>query len=129
MTNRMPNPRDSARPWRASMSVRGVLLGLVVTALALVSAGVTWGATTYDPATDANSMKNVTAYTGATAWWNAGYTGAGVDVAVIDTGVSPGRRASPPPARSSTAPISRSSRRRRRSAISTRTGTARSWPA
>jgi serine protease AprX len=34
-------------------------------------------------------MKNLTAQTGATAWWNAGYTGAGVDVAVIDTGVSP----------------------------------------
>jgi serine protease AprX len=26
---------------------------------------------------------------GANAWWNAGFTGAGVDVAVIDTGVSP----------------------------------------
>ena len=34
-------------------------------------------------------MYNTTAYTGATAWWNAGYTGAGVDVALIDTGVSP----------------------------------------
>ena len=32
---------------------------------------------TYDPATDVNSMFNTTQYTGATAWWNAGYTGAG----------------------------------------------------
>ena len=28
-------------------------------------------------------------YIGATAYWDAGYTGAGVDVAMIDTGVSP----------------------------------------
>ncbi len=34
-------------------------------------------------------VRTTTAYTGAKAWWNAGYTGAGVDVAVIDTGVSP----------------------------------------
>ena len=34
-------------------------------------------------------MANTTAYTGATAWWDAGYTGKGVDVALIDTGVSP----------------------------------------
>jgi serine protease AprX len=43
----------------------------------------------YDPASDMNSMFSTTQYTGAQAWWNAGYTGAGVDVAVIDTGVSP----------------------------------------
>ncbi len=34
-------------------------------------------------------MSNTTSWTGAAAWWQAGYTGAGVDVAVIDTGVSP----------------------------------------
>ncbi|MGA9160047.1 MAG: S8 family serine peptidase, partial [Actinomycetota bacterium] len=44
---------------------------------------------TYDPATDVNSMNALTRYTGAVDWWNTGYTGAGVDVAVIDTGVSP----------------------------------------
>jgi serine protease AprX len=58
---------------------------------ALVAAGVLagagWGA--YDPSTDVNSMASTTAYTGAQAWWNAGYTGAGVDVALIDSGVSP----------------------------------------
>jgi serine protease AprX len=43
----------------------------------------------YDPATDVDSMQAVTRYSGATDWWNAGYTGAGVDVAVVDTGVSP----------------------------------------
>ena len=43
----------------------------------------------YDPATDPNSMNTTTSVTGAKYWWNAGWTGAGVDVAVIDTGVSP----------------------------------------
>jgi serine protease AprX len=43
----------------------------------------------YDPAADVNSMLNTAAYTGATSWWDAGYTGHGVDVALIDTGISP----------------------------------------
>ncbi len=60
-----------------------------VVVLAAVAAGVSWGGTTYDPATDPNSMFAMSQISGATAWWDAGYTGAGVDVAVIDTGVSP----------------------------------------
>lgn len=44
---------------------------------------------TYDPAGDVNSMSSTAQYSGAASWWDAGYTGAGVDVAVIDTGVSP----------------------------------------
>jgi serine protease AprX len=58
---------------------------LLVSALMVPSAALA----AYDPATDMNSMYNTTSYTGARAWWTAGYTGAGVDVAVIDTGVSP----------------------------------------
>ncbi len=46
-------------------------------------------AAAYDPLTDPYSMAAVTSTTGATTWWNAGFTGRGVDVAVIDTGVSP----------------------------------------
>ncbi|MGH2489639.1 MAG: S8 family serine peptidase, partial [Candidatus Limnocylindria bacterium] len=46
-------------------------------------------AVTYDPATDAYSMANTTNWIGAEEWWQAGYTGAGVDVALIDTGVNP----------------------------------------
>ncbi|MCB0955328.1 MAG: hypothetical protein KDB12_04130, partial [Ilumatobacter sp.] len=38
---------------------------------------------------DGWSMKSVTEILGATDYWDAGYTGAGVDVAIIDTGVSP----------------------------------------
>ncbi len=44
---------------------------------------------TYDPSVDVNSMYSTAQYLGATQWWNAGYTGKGVDVAVIDSGVSP----------------------------------------
>ena len=43
----------------------------------------------YDAASDSGSMYNVTKMTGAQDYWAAGYTGAGVDVALIDTGVSP----------------------------------------
>jgi serine protease AprX len=46
-------------------------------------------AASYDPGTDGNSMASTTRYSGATAWWRGGYTGAGVDVALIDTGVAP----------------------------------------
>ncbi len=43
----------------------------------------------YDPSSDPYSMSSITQLTGARAWWNAGYTGQGVDVALIDSGVSP----------------------------------------
>ncbi|HET6809781.1 MAG TPA: S8 family serine peptidase [Acidimicrobiales bacterium] len=43
----------------------------------------------YDAAADGNSMYNVTVGTGAQAYWKAGYTGQGVGVALVDTGVSP----------------------------------------
>jgi serine protease AprX len=65
----------------------GVLTAAVAVA-SLVVAGASWGAG-YDPGSDPNSMNAMTQYTGAQAWWDAGYTGSGVDVAVIDSGVSP----------------------------------------
>jgi serine protease AprX len=58
-------------------------------ALGMIRTGASWGASGYDPASDPYSMQNITAGDGAQSWWNAGYTGAGVDVALIDTGVSP----------------------------------------
>src|SRR5215510_8811774 len=67
---------------------RGVAL-TAVSALAAVFAGASWGATSYDATADPYSMYNVTLQTGVQSWWNAGYTGAGVDVAVIDSGVAP----------------------------------------
>ena len=43
----------------------------------------------YDASGDVNSMASTAEYTGAAGWWRNGYTGAGIDVALIDTGVSP----------------------------------------
>ena len=43
----------------------------------------------YDPTTNVGSMYNTTLMTGAQAYWTAGFTGQGVDVAVIDSGAVP----------------------------------------
>jgi serine protease AprX len=76
------------RSWRHDW--RGLLAATVTLGALVFSAGIAAPATpTNDPTTDPYSMAAVTTQTGATAWWNAGYTGAGIDVAVIDTGVSP----------------------------------------
>ncbi len=68
-------------------------VGLVAFVLALAVGGVhpgaSWGSSAYDPTSDPYSMQNVTAGDGVQAWWNAGDTGQGVDVALIDTGVAP----------------------------------------
>jgi subtilisin family serine protease len=46
-------------------------------------------AAAYAPTTDAGSLYTTTLQTGAQAYWKAGFTGKGVDVAVIDTGTAP----------------------------------------
>ena len=78
--------------WRLDATARSRRLAGILTAALLGSAilvpGTVVGAI-YDSAKDPYSMKSLTAITGATAWWNAGYTGKGVDVALIDTGVAP----------------------------------------
>jgi serine protease AprX len=61
---------------------------LIASVLATFFVGVSWGAS-YSPDADPYSTANVTLGTGAQAWWNQGYTGDGVDVAVIDSGVAP----------------------------------------
>jgi serine protease AprX len=43
----------------------------------------------YSATSDVGSMLNVSQMTGAQLYWQAGYTGAGVDVALIDSGVAP----------------------------------------
>jgi len=72
--------------FRTAFNGRRSLAVLVFATLLLAPAA---GAASYDPATDGYSMAALTSQIGATTWWNAGYTGAGVDVAVIDTGVAP----------------------------------------
>src|SRR5690349_17417395 len=43
----------------------------------------------YDPNTDGNSLYDINRMTGAQSYWKAGFTGKGVDVALLDTGVVP----------------------------------------
>jgi serine protease AprX len=67
----------------------GLLVALVASVLAQAAFAATTRAGNYDPANDPSSMFNITSSTGAQDWWKSGYTGAGVDVAVIDTGCAP----------------------------------------
>ena len=67
----------------------GLLTVLLAMAFGMVRSGASWGSSVYDPAADSYSMQNITAADGTQAWWSSGYTGKGVDVAVIDTGISP----------------------------------------
>ena len=78
--------RDASRfrAWHA-----GLIALVFALALGGIHAGASWGSSAYDPASDPYSMQNITAGDGVQAMWNAGYTGKGVDVAVIDTGVAP----------------------------------------
>jgi len=50
----------------------------------------------YDAAADADSMYATTTYTRARAWWKAGYASTGIDIAVIDSGISPVQELSAP---------------------------------
>ncbi len=43
----------------------------------------------FSPSSQPGSMTNVTRLTGANTLWKLGYTGAGVDIALIDSGVAP----------------------------------------
>src|ERR1700752_797269 len=80
-----PQPRLTySSPMPRRLAVAFGSLAVVASAIAPAASM----AAAYDPATDMNSMFNTTQYTGAQAYWNAGFTGAGIDVAIIDTGVS-----------------------------------------
>ena len=74
-------------------SLRARRVGLLVLVLAIAAGmirpGASWGSSTYNGASDPYSMQNITAGDGVQAWWKAGLTGQGVDVALIDTGVAP----------------------------------------
>jgi serine protease AprX len=70
--------------------LRARAMGALVVALglAVIAPSTAAAANPYDPSQDPHSLRNVAAALGADAWWASGYTGAGVDVAIIDTGVS-----------------------------------------
>ena len=75
-------PADTVAALAASQAVLSVTPDQVVRPQSLVpSLG-------YDPATDLGSLSQISQAVGAQAAWAAGFTGAGVDVAVIDTGVT-----------------------------------------
>jgi serine protease AprX len=78
--------RDASRfkVWKA-----GLVAFVLALAVGGMHPGASWGSAAYDPTSDPYSMQNVTAGDGVQAWWNAGDTGQGVDVALIDTGVAP----------------------------------------
>src|SRR5262249_31377013 len=67
--------------------VAGLGLAAAVFGPMLVAGPV--AASSYDPSNDVNSMANIVQRIGADDWWDAGFTGAGVDVALIDTGCTP----------------------------------------
>jgi serine protease AprX len=71
--------------------LRRLAAALAIASGLVVAGPVAGGAASagYDPSTDPYSMANVDSQIGAPNWWSAGYTGAGIDVAVIDTGVTP----------------------------------------
>ena len=100
MTGRNDNRRASrgatwgGRPRRGSRSdifrrVTPLLVVIGSIAPAVLGSSVASAGSPYDPASDPFSMKAITEQTGVTDLWNQGITGAGVDVAVIDTGVVP----------------------------------------
>ena len=69
------------------MALRGARIALLAsTMLVATQAGVTLAG---QAATADYSMAGIESQMGVTSWWNAGYTGAGIDVAVIDSGVAP----------------------------------------
>ena len=70
-------------------SMLGLLRGDAAVVSVSLNTHVAAESDSYDAGADVNSMASTTRYLGATDWWNAGYTGAGIDVAVIDSGVSP----------------------------------------
>jgi serine protease AprX len=72
------------RAWQA-----GLVAVIFAMAFGMIRSGASWGSSGYDSASDPYSMQNITAADGAPAWWKSGDTGQGVDVALIDTGVSP----------------------------------------
>ncbi|HET9689711.1 MAG TPA: S8 family serine peptidase [Acidimicrobiales bacterium] len=73
---------------KAMVAVASGMASAVVAPQAFAGTAAVAGAN-YNAATDPYSMAATDAATGAPAWWATGATGRGVDVAVIDTGVSP----------------------------------------
>jgi serine protease AprX len=74
---------------RVPRSALGSLRSLPFIASVTLDSVVRAQGASYSPASDTGSLVNTTLITGAQAYWKAGYTGKGVDVALIDSGVVP----------------------------------------
>jgi serine protease AprX len=82
--------RSTTRTIKVAAGLATVLTALFV-GMASASAATTTSATStlgYDPATDTGSLDAITKLVGARDMWSKGYTGKGIDVALIDTGVA-----------------------------------------
>jgi serine protease AprX len=86
--NNATTTRGATWGGRSRRRVAGTLIILSAAVPVLASTSIA-SAAAHDPTTDPNSMKALTDNIGAIDFWDQGFTGAGVDVAVIDTGVSP----------------------------------------
>lgn len=85
-----PTRPPTERGWSLDFARSGRLMAVVTGTLFLLAAApAVTSAGGYNPDYDPNSMYNTTRLTGAQDWWEEGYTGRGIDVALIDTGVSP----------------------------------------
>ncbi|MGH2484099.1 MAG: S8 family serine peptidase, partial [Candidatus Limnocylindria bacterium] len=81
-------PHAGWRPSSPRPNRFAAVLATLATLFSLVAPAASMAAG-YAPSSDPYSMANTTQWVGAASWWEAGYTGAGIDIAVIDTGVSP----------------------------------------
>ncbi|HXJ63060.1 MAG TPA: S8 family serine peptidase, partial [Actinomycetota bacterium] len=81
--------RTKARrtPWRARLTTTAVLGLLAAGSIPAVASARVGRA--FDPLTDMGSMYNIDRITGATTYWSNGFTGQGIGVALIDSGVAP----------------------------------------
>ncbi|MCB0979304.1 MAG: S8 family serine peptidase [Ilumatobacter sp.] len=69
--------------------MRLVVAVALAASTAVLGTAATSAAHARDHGSDGWSMKSATEILGATDYWDAGFTGAGIDVAIIDTGVAP----------------------------------------
>jgi serine protease AprX len=92
--------RTGARRWvrRASLSIIGAAalllvaqpgFGIAPTGVHAAKAPTTTTAREGSALPDGGSMALITESTGARAYWRAGYTGKGIDIAIIDSGTAP----------------------------------------
>jgi serine protease AprX len=79
-------PSTSVAELRASAAVAEVTSNAPVQ---LLGSSYSPTSTSFNAVADVDSMYNVEGMDGAHAYWNAGYTGQGVGIALIDSGVTP----------------------------------------